>query len=286
MITSCTSKKLRNRSKRRFGCLGENTIRNNCVAYNPRSELTGATLGITPYVYNYDNIANRETAQEATDAVTAYEPIATRPISIRKNGTWYTYVHDLTKNVTELYNSDGTTATTYDYTPFGLPTQQGTDQQRTTLNRHRLSFGLPTQQGTDQPFQWSSEVYDAELGMVYYNYRHYNPVDGRWISRDIIELIDLSEIIKTSNDDPIKNYYNFNKNSQPYTVDNLGLFSWIPNINPKTKKPAHPPRELNTIVCDGKGGIEVQIGSKNRYQDQKCCVNCMREHEEFHIADV
>ncbi|MEG1938932.1 MAG: RHS repeat-associated core domain-containing protein, partial [Akkermansia sp.] len=214
------------------------------------------------------------------------EPIATRPISIRKNGTWYTYVHDLTKNVTELYNSDGTTATTYDYTPFGLPTQQGTDQQRTTLNRHRLSFGLPTQQGTDQPFQWSSEVYDAELGMVYYNYRHYNPVDGRWISRDIIELIDLSEIIKTSNDDPIKNYYNFNKNSQPYTVDNLGLFSWIPNINPKTKKPAHPPRELNTIVCDGKGGIEVQIGSKNRYQDQKCCVNCMREHEEFHIADV
>ena len=69
-------------------------------------------------------------------------------------------------------------------------------------------------------------------------------------------------------------------------IDNLGFFSWVPNINPKTKKPAPPPKKLNTIVCDGKGGIEVQIGSDNGYQDQKCCVNCMKEHEKFHIEDV
>ncbi|MEG0588136.1 MAG: RHS repeat-associated core domain-containing protein, partial [Akkermansia sp.] len=93
------------------------------------------------------------------------EPIATRPFSIRKNGTWYTYAHDLTKNVTELYKTDGTLEAAYDYTPFGIVTKQGID---------------------DQPFQWSSEVYDAELGMVYYNYRHYNPTGGRWINRDPI----------------------------------------------------------------------------------------------------
>ena len=28
---------------------------------------------------------------------------------------------------------------------------------------------------------------DDELGLVYYNYRHLNPLDGRWISRDPIE---------------------------------------------------------------------------------------------------
>ena len=35
-----------------------------------------------------------------------------------------------------------------------------------------------------QPIQWSSEYSDSELGLVYYNYRHYNPADGRWIGRD------------------------------------------------------------------------------------------------------
>ena len=54
-------------------------------------------------------------------------------------------------------------------------------------------FGLPSQStggavagSTTQPIQWSSEFYDSELALVYYNYRHYNPVDGRWIVRDAI----------------------------------------------------------------------------------------------------
>ncbi|MEG0155991.1 MAG: hypothetical protein RR678_11550, partial [Lachnospiraceae bacterium] len=57
------------------------------------------------------------------------EPIATRPFSIRKNGTWYTYAHDLTKNVTELYKTDGTLEAAYDYTPYGAVTKQGIDDQ-------------------------------------------------------------------------------------------------------------------------------------------------------------
>ncbi|OCA04239.1 RHS repeat domain-containing protein [Akkermansia glycaniphila] len=92
------------------------------------------------------------------------QPVATRPLSLRKNGTWYTYGHDLTKNVTELYKADGTIATAYDYTPYGSVTATG----------------------IDQPIQWSSEHYDPELAFVYYNYRHYNPLDGRWINRDPI----------------------------------------------------------------------------------------------------
>ncbi|MBT9450107.1 RHS repeat-associated core domain-containing protein [Akkermansia glycaniphila] len=92
------------------------------------------------------------------------QPVATRPLSLRKNGTWYTYGHDLTKNVTELYKADGTIATAYDYIPYGSVTASG----------------------IDQPIQWSSEHDDPELALVYYNYRHYNPLDGRWINRDPI----------------------------------------------------------------------------------------------------
>ncbi|MBT9450126.1 DUF4329 domain-containing protein [Akkermansia glycaniphila] len=259
----------------------QGTTRQDAFTYNDRSELTGATLGTTPYAYAYDNIGNRETAQEAAQSVTSYaanqlnqytaigqnaaepfipaydadgnqttlqtqtgkwtvdynannrptrftsqdgntivengydymgrrymkkvsvngtvilhqhylyrgylqiaaldltrsnapalwllhwdptQPVATRPLSLRKNGTWYTYGHDLTKNVMELYKADGTIATAYDYTPYGSVTASG----------------------IDQPIQWSSEHYDPELALVYYNYRHYNPADGRWINRDPI----------------------------------------------------------------------------------------------------
>ncbi|CDB56448.1 putative uncharacterized protein [Akkermansia muciniphila CAG:154] len=27
-------------------------------------------------------------------------------------------------------------------------------------------------------------MHDEELALVYYNYRYYNPKDGRWINRD------------------------------------------------------------------------------------------------------
>ena len=91
------------------------------------------------------------------------QPIATRPLSIRINGTWHTYGWDLTKNICELYSTGGGIATSYTYTPFGKAT----------------SFGNVT-----QPIQWCSEFYDNELILVCYNYRHYNPEKGRWLQKD------------------------------------------------------------------------------------------------------
>ncbi|WP_143246886.1 RHS repeat domain-containing protein [Akkermansia muciniphila] len=69
----------------------------------------------------------------------------------------------------ELYKSNGTIANSYSYAPFGEVTQRG---------------------NITNPLQWSSEAYDAELGMVYYNFRFYNPVDGRRTSRDPIGELD------------------------------------------------------------------------------------------------
>ncbi len=92
---------------------------------------------------------------------------ATRPLALQKDGTWYCYGTDLSKNVTEVYKNNGTIATAYTYTPFGQVVASGS---------------------TTQPLQWSSEYYDTELGLVYYNYRHYNPKDGRWINRDPIGI--------------------------------------------------------------------------------------------------
>ena len=40
---------------------------------------------------------------------------------------------------------------------------------------------------SENPFRFSSEYHDAPLALVYYNYRHYNPKDGRWLGRDPLE---------------------------------------------------------------------------------------------------
>ena len=94
------------------------------------------------------------------------QPTATRPLAIQKDGSWFTYGHDITKNEWEVFGPSGYVRTSYDYAPFGAVTASG---------------------DVTQPFQWSSEFYDSELGLVYYNYRHYSPSDGRWLSRDPIE---------------------------------------------------------------------------------------------------
>ena len=259
------------------------TTVNDSFGYNNRSELTAATVNNGAYSYNYDNIGNRNTAQEITEEITNYtannlnqytaigdfaptfdaagnqtlvktttgiwtvaydaenrpvsftnaetntviecaydhigrratkkvtvngaitlhqrylyrgylqiaccdltrsnhpalwfitwdptQPIATRPLAIQKDGTWYTYGWDLTKNICELYGTNGYIRTAYTYTPYGEVTESANSVY--------------------QPIQWSSKYNDTELGLVYYNYRHYNPLDGRWLRRDRIAYNNL-----------------------------------------------------------------------------------------------
>lgn len=105
------------------------------------------------------------------------EPLSTRPLTIQKDGTWYTYGLDLTKNIWEMFNSSGVIATTYRYEPYGAVTAEG---------------------DVIQPVHWSSEYYDSELDLVYDNYRHYNPNEGRWINRDPIGEVDDQNLYKFS----------------------------------------------------------------------------------------
>ncbi len=98
-------------------------------------------------------------------ADTPTQPIATRPLALQKDGTWYSYGWDLTKNICEVFGTDGYIKTAYSYTPYGAVTEEGV---------------------VTQPIQWSSEYHDSELALVYYNYRHYNPTDGRWTGRDFL----------------------------------------------------------------------------------------------------
>ena len=98
------------------------------------------------------------------------QPVATRPLAIQKDGTWYTYGWDLTKNICEVYGQHGYIRTNYSYSPYGKVSD----------------FGDVT-----QFLQYSSEFYDSELGLVYYNYRYYNALIGAWISPDAVKYEDF-----------------------------------------------------------------------------------------------
>ena len=90
--------------------------------------------------------------------------VTTRPLAIQVNGTWYTYGWDLTKNIFEIFGSSGYIANSYTYTPYGSVTSSSS---------------------VTQPILWSSEVYDSEMGIYYFNYRYFNSLFGNWISRDL-----------------------------------------------------------------------------------------------------
>ena len=101
------------------------------------------------------------------------ESIATRPLVFQPaSGETAYYFHDGNKNVSEVFYhalQDGIAAH-YDYAPFGAVTRTA----RVT-NRELLS---------ENPFRFSSEYHDSTLGLVYYNYRHYDFLLGGWSTRD------------------------------------------------------------------------------------------------------
>ena len=296
--------------------------------YNSRSELNTATVNNETYTYDYDNIGNRETAQEAAESATTYEsnqlnqytsignfvptyddagnqtkvktrtgiwsvvynaenrptsftnadsgtivectydymgrratkkvtvngsvtlhqrflyrgylqiaccdltrsnhpclwlitwdpsqPVATRPLAIQKDGTWYTYGWDLTKNICEVYGQHGYIRTNYTYSPYGEVVISG---------------------DVAQPIQWSSEHFDNELGMCYYNYRTYNTLAGIWSSRDMLE--ETEEL----------NLYVYAQNSPTISLDYMGL---SPNMDFLSLILAEMPSSIGLISYSGR----------------------------------
>lgn len=136
-----------------------------------------------------------------------------------KGGALYTYAWDRNKNIRAVLDSSSRLVAGYDYSPYGAVTATGT---------------------LENPFQWSSEFYDAELGLVYYNFRYYSPLDGRWLSRD-----PLGEVAGL-------NLYVFAHNTQ--AIDVLGLAAQQP--------------------CDPKSGMAGMIGGLTGEQLKSGASNC------------
>ena len=78
-------------------------------------------------------------------------------------------MYDGNGNVVGLVDgSTGTISAQYEYGPFGE------------------SVRVSGIMAAANPFRFSTKFTDSETGLVYYGFRYYNPITGRWLSRDPI----------------------------------------------------------------------------------------------------
>ena len=143
----------------------------------------GATVKHERFVYNGYTCVQRLRADGTVSQLFVWdptEPVATRPLYMQVPdwGANLFYACDGNKNVSDVFyraNVNGIAAH-YDYAPFGAVTRTARNTQVTHRNFIELN-----------PWRFSSEFYDDTLGLVYYNYRHYNPQNGRWTGRDPLD---------------------------------------------------------------------------------------------------
>ena len=170
-------------------------------------EMTGGeTNRVATFLYDgYLCIARTENGTTDRFLWNPTEPVATRPLAMVADGAAYLYVHDANKNVSELVNArTGGIAAHYDYSAFG----------RTLVAAGPLAHR--------NPFRFSSEYADDATGLTYYNYRHHDPVHGRWLSRDLMGETDCA------------NLYVFSCNAKD-PIDILGLYKFDSGCNDDIK---------------------------------------------------
>jgi RHS repeat-associated protein len=110
--------------------------------------------------------------------------------------TAYYALGDANKNITEYLDSSGTIQAHYEYSPFG----------KITVANGSMA--------DDFDYRFSSEIFDSETSLVYYNFRYYSPDLGRWTKRDPIA------------EKGGYNLYGMVGNNSVNNWDNLGL--WYP----------------------------------------------------------
>jgi len=199
-------------------------------------------LGTTNYLYDAHNLLEEVDSNGNVLAKHTQGSHVDEPLSELRSATIGYYEQDGLGSSTSLSNSAGALANTYTYDSFGK---------------------LIASTGTFTNFlQYTSREFDSESGLYSYRARYFDPSTGRFISEDPIGL------------GGGLNFYQYVRNNPILLNDPLGL-RWT-----NTGVPAPP--NTNTIVCNGLGGINVQIGINQDQQALHCLYTCLWAHEESH----
>jgi RHS repeat-associated protein len=170
--------------------------------WNLLAELTSDLRPLTSFVWGLDLSGS----QQGAGGVGGLLFISDRQAG---PGNSHALAYDANGNVVALVDSQtGKISAQYNHGPFGESLKASGSMAKTN------------------PFRFSTKYTDDETDLVYYGYRYYRPVSGRWISRDTIEE-------RGGN-----NIYNFVCNNPISRIDMFGLWpvevhqdfldSWLP----------------------------------------------------------
>ena len=156
------------------------------------------------------------------------------------SSTVYYALGDANKNITEYLDSSGVIQGHYEYSPFGKITVASGDM------------------ADDFEYRFSSEVFDQETGLSYYNYRYYSPELGRWLSRDPIM------------EEGGENLYGMVGNDPVGWWDLIGLAS--KELNQIGAKAATAAAEaLKKFMEEFKRGVDVIVVNLPEFCGRICC---------------
>jgi RHS repeat-associated protein len=182
------------------------------------------TTGGQTTTYAYDG-ANVHLEYAGTSQVASYtDPFATdHPLEMRRGGQSYYYLSDVAGNITGLSDATGSTAATYSYDAFGVPTN---------------STGTVT-----NPFTYAGREFDSKSGLYYNRARYYEPTTGRFLSEDPA---------------PSVNSYNYVRNDPVDFNDPTGAGIWDYLIN--TFRATASQRFIGCAMAVFAVGLEYIVG--------------------------
>jgi len=189
----------------------------------------------------------------------------------------YHPLYDGNGNIGQYINGSGTAVAKYEYDGFG--------NSLVSAGSHAALF----------PHRFSTKPLDSETGLYYYTYRYYDPVTGRWLSRDPIE--ERGGI----------NLYWFVRNTPTGWVDLLGLAISIPpggdlgdgnitgydRVYPPIEMPdfpKFPPKIVEDVpyipaIPSGKYICRKVRGADGSSQDKDCCLDAHCDYECTPLGD-
>lgn len=257
------------------GPLPAHTSGNSTLTWDGENRLISVTVNGVTTTYRYDYQSRRISKQVDTDPTIYYLYDGWNMIveytgtTLNKSYTWgmdlsgsmqgaggvggllavndgtasYYPTYDGNGNVSEYLDSAGATVAHYEYDAFG-----------NTI----VSTGSKV---ADFAHRFSTKPHDAETGLYYYGYRYYDPVTGRWPSRDPIE------------EEGGLNLYGFVENNPTSRLDVLGNM-------PMVLEPAYTPSaEVMVLVTERmrpikKGGLTTYnfLARITVQEDKECCI--------------
>lgn len=119
--------------------------------------------------------------------------ISLKSVAIEIKGKPYAVLHDISGNVSALVDSStGKVVESYIYSAFG--------QEKI----YDASQNLISSSAVGNHWRYAEKPIDEETGLIYFGCRYYDPIIGRWISKDPAGFVDGSNLYAYCHNNPLK----------------------------------------------------------------------------------